>query len=136
MSAGEFFDLALRIAFALGIPGVVIWYLRDRRKSRASDEVAERTVSADVRIRDVGSLEAHIAYVERAFEVERESKDRRIADQDQQIAALSGEVRRLTDKDRDNAERIGALRDEVAALKEQVTRLISSRLTEEPKEIL
>jgi hypothetical protein len=43
----------------------------------------------------VGALEAHIAYVERAFEVERESKDRpHQADQHRQIRALQQGPRR------------------------------------------
>jgi cell division protein FtsB len=43
----------------------------------------------------VGALEAHIAYVERAFEVERESKDRQIKDQHRQIKALQEQVQEL-----------------------------------------
>jgi chromosome segregation ATPase len=128
---GDVVDVGLRVAFALGIPGAVIWFIRDRRKSRASDEVAERTIGADVRIRDVGALEAHIAYVERAFEVERESKDRRIADQDHQIRALQqGRA--------DDAERIADLRAEVQELKDQVQMLtaLTRRLTsDEPGEM-
>lgn len=131
MNFGDVVDVGLRVAFALGIPGAVIWFIRDRRKSRASDEVAERTIGADVRIRDVGALEAHIAYVERAFEVERESKDRRIADQDHQIRALQqGRA--------DDAERIADLRAEVQELKDQVQMLtaLTRRLTsDEPGEM-
>lgn len=124
MNVGEWFDVALRWLAAVSVPGGGIWwYLRERRKSRAADEVAEGTVPAEIRIKDADALNAHIAAVERAFEVERESKDR-------QIASLTNEVQRLTDGRRDDAERIAALRDEVADLKQQVTLLISSRLTD------
>jgi hypothetical protein len=133
VSVGEFLDVAIRWAFGAAIPGAGIWYFKERRKSRAADEVAERTVPAEIRIKDSDALNAHIAAVERAFEVERESKDRRIAEQDQQITELKAEVRCLTDKDRDNAERIAALRDELRALNEQVRLLMSARLTEEPR---
>lgn len=108
--------MGLRIAFALGVPGAVIWYVRDRRKSRAESEVAERTVGADVRIRDVASLEAHITFVERAFGVERESKDR-------QIGNLETQVQQLTAKVHDRDEQIAVLRDEVGELKMQVSLL-------------
>lgn len=111
-------DMGLRVLFALGVPGAVIWYVRDRRKSRAESEVAERTVGADVRIRDVASLEAHITFVERAFGVERESKDRQITDLGLQVQQLRSVVH-----DRD--EQIGMLRDEVAELKTQVSLLTS-----------
>lgn len=141
MNVGEWLDVILRTLFALGVPGAGVWYLRERRKSRAADEVAERTVPAEVRIKDADALNAHIAAVERAFEVERESKDRRIAaqdhqlaDQEQQIAHLTVEVQELRLGRRDDAERIAALRDEVRALKEQVQALMSARLTEQPTE--
>jgi ribosomal protein S8E len=129
VSFGDVVDAGLRVAFALGVPGAVIWFIRDRRKSRASDEVAERTVGADVRVKDVGAYEAHIAYVERAFEVERESKDRQIADQQRQINELK--VGR-----RDDAEKIAALRAEVQELKDQVQMLttLTRRLAEADQE--
>lgn len=118
MSVGEIFDVAFRALVALGVPGAGIWYVRERRRSRAADEVAEQTVPAEVRIKDADALNAHIAAIERAFEVERESKDRRIADQDRQIAELKqGRA--------DDAERIAALRGEVQELRDQVTLLAS-----------
>jgi hypothetical protein len=123
-------DIGLRILFALGVPGAVIWFIRDRRKSRAESEVAERTVGADVRIRDVASLEAHITFVERAFGVERESKDRQIGSLDEQVRQLRAVVH-----DRD--EQIAGLRDEVAELKMQVSLLkaLTEKFTREsPKE--
>lgn len=116
MNFGEVVDQALRVLFALGVPGAAVWFVRDRRKTRASDEVAEATVGAEIRVKDVGALEAHIAYVERAFEVERESKDRQIKDQDRQIKLLQAGRR-------DDAERISQLRAEVQELKDQVQML-------------
>lgn len=95
MSFGDVVDLGLRILFALGVPGAVVWYVRDRRKDRAASEVAEQTVPAEVRIKDADALNAHITAVERAFEVERESKDRQIRDQARQIKDLQDEVRQL-----------------------------------------
>jgi hypothetical protein len=127
---GDIFDIGLRVLFALGVPGAVIWFIRDRRKSRAESEVAERTVGADVRIRDVASLEAHITFVERAFGVERESKDRQIGSLDEQVRQLRAVVH-----DRD--EQIAGLRDEVAELKMQVSLLkaLTEKFTREsPKE--
>lgn len=134
MNFGEAMDIALRIAVALGVPGAVVWFVRDRRKSRASAEVAEGTVPAEISLANTGALSAQVAAMVEAFRVERESKDRHIKEQDQQIAELTDEVRRLKAGRRDDAERIAALRDEVADLKTQVQLLISSRLTEDPKE--
>lgn len=130
---GEWIDTAIRFLFASAIPGAGVWYFRERRKSRAADEVAEETVPAEIRIKDADSLTAHINAVERAFQVEREAKDRHIQEQDRQITELRAEVRCLTDKDRDNTERIAALRDELRALNEQVRALMSAQLTAEPR---
>jgi septal ring factor EnvC (AmiA/AmiB activator) len=123
---GDVVDVGLRVLFALGVPGAVIWYVRDRRKSRAESEVAERTVGADVRIRDVASLEAHITFVERAFGVERTSKDR-------QISSLEQEVRQLSERVRDRDAQIAGLLDAVAELKQQV-KALTEQSAYSPKE--
>ena len=131
MSFGEVADVVLRWLFALGVPGVGVWYFKERRKSRAADEVAERTVPAEVRIKDADALTAHITAIERAFEVERESKDRQIAEQSREIADLKAGRR-------DDAERIAALRAEVQELKDQVqllTALTQRLANEEPGEM-
>jgi hypothetical protein len=75
---GEAFDTALRLAGAIGLPALLLWYLRDRKKTNAVGQVAERTVDAAVTKEDAGALEAHVLAVERAFEIERSSKDRTI----------------------------------------------------------
>lgn len=130
---GDVIDVVLRTLIALGVPGAGVWYLRERRKSRAADEVAEQTVPAEVRIKDADALNAHIAAVERAFEVERDSKDRRIAEQ-------SREIRELKSGRKDDAERIAALSAEVRELRDQVDYLrnviekISTRHPEEAEE--
>jgi preprotein translocase subunit YajC len=79
-----------------------LWYQRDRRKNRAESVVAERTVGVDVTVKETGGLGASVAFVQEAFRVERESKDREIdrltrkvealelseAEKDRRIAAL------------------------------------------------
>lgn len=118
MNWADTFDIVVRFVFITAIPAAVVWYVRDRRKSRAESEVAERTVPAKVRIEDATGLSAHIAAVEGAFMVERLSKDRHIAEQDKRIERLEATV-----SDRD--EQIAVLRAEVAELKMAVSLLKS-----------
>lgn len=74
-----------------------LWYQRDRRKSRAESVVAERTVGADVSTKEAGGLGASVAFVQEAFRVERESKDREILRLSEKVAALE---RSEADKER------------------------------------
>lgn len=131
MSVGEVADIVLRWLFALGVPGVGVWYFKERRKSRAADEIAERTVPAEVRIKDADALTAHITAIERAFEVERESKDRQIAEQAAEIAELKqGRA--------DDAERIADLNARLRELDDRVaylTAVIRRLSTDDTEEI-
>lgn len=100
---------------------VFFWFQRDRRKTLAETAVAERTVGVDVNAKEAGALGASVAFVQEAFRVERESKDR-------QIATLEDEVQELREKISDRDEKISALSREVAELKDAVSLL--KRMTE------
>jgi hypothetical protein len=101
---GEAFDTALRLAGAIGLPALLLWYLRDRKKTNAVGQVAERTVDAAVTKEDAGALEAHVLAVERAFEIERSSKDRT-------IVVLTTKVEEI---ERSCSERVQGLVDDLA----------------------
>lgn len=107
----------------VGLPGTLIVYLRDRRKNRAASRVAEGTVYADISSRDTASLDAHVAYVEKAFQTERGSMRR-------QIDNLQGEVdvlrRQLNERDRiiDTLRRqMNELTTQMAAMQAQLNKL-------------
>jgi hypothetical protein len=92
----------LAVLGAIGVPGgALTWWIRDRRKDKAAAVVAERTVDAEVAVKDVGGWQAQLAYVSAAFERERESLTRQIDDRDREIELLRSE---------------GAHKDEVMAL--------------------
>lgn len=121
------------LAVVVGAIGLGTWYVKDRRKSRAETAVAERTVRAQVATQDVGALQATVAYVQEAFRVERESKDRQINDLTHEVHELTGEVETLRRRAQDDAERIAALRGEIQELREQVSLLtaLTHRLSNE-----
>ena len=111
------------LAVVVAALGLGTWYVKDRRKSRAETAVAERTVRAQVATQDVGALQATVAYVQEAFRVERESKDREITKLNREVEELTGEVERLTRRTQDDAERISSMRSEIQELREQVSLL-------------
>lgn len=122
MSVAQIATIVLATLTAFGLPGVVIWFLRDRRRGQAEATVAEETVSADVEIKGIAALEAHLVLVEKAFNAERASKDRQLADQQRQIEQLAADLEHR------NAV-ILELRGEIADLQQRLT-AVSDRLTE------
>lgn len=122
MSAGQIATVVLATLTAFGLPGVLIWFLRDRRRGNAEATLAEDTVPAEVAIKGVAALEAHLVLVEKAFDAERASKDRQLADQQHQIEQLRADLEHR------NAV-ILELRGEIADLQQRLT-AVSDRLTE------
>lgn len=121
------FDYGAKIAGGVGLPGVIFYLFTQRRKARVDNRIAERTENAAVSKEDSGALEAHVLAVERAFQAERESKDRVIAslrtEYDEHREECSRKIRdlelALERKDRT----IGDLRADVGTLTERLERL-------------
>lgn len=120
MTGGALADLIVRLAGAIGLPAVLGGWLLDRRSHRAAGEVSERTVGASVARADAGALEAHVLAVERAFEIERNSKDRVIRELKEGMEQLDASCQRrvveVTQEGRRKDALIGQLREEVATL--------------------
>lgn len=120
----EVLDVVLRVAGAVGVPGIVIYFLRERRKAKADAVVAERTVGSQVSKADSGALEAHVLAVESAFRAERESKDRVIAGLRAEMAEVERRCNeRLAEKDgiiADLRTQVGTLTETVERLRRQV----------------
>lgn len=68
------------ILVVVGFPGLILFYVRDRRKTRAEAKVLEGTTQSQIDLSSISAVEAHVAFVERAFEAERASNQRQIAD--------------------------------------------------------
>lgn len=88
----------------LALPGGFLFWWRDRRKAKAASIVAERTVDADVVVKDAGGWQARLAYASAAFDQERDSfttmieyRDREIALRDRIIAQLRADVQHKDD---------------------------------------
>lgn len=92
MSAGDVIARITEGLVALGIPGGVVWWVRDRRKSKAETAVAERTVEPQVEKADIGAAEARMAFLQQAMDRERAFRVEQIADRDAEIARQRAEI--------------------------------------------
>lgn len=99
-STTEAIDWIIRGIVALGIPGLVTKFVYERKRKTKGESkldnvtatIAERTLGDKIHASSVTSLESQIAATERAWAMERETKDRTIEFQERQIASLQGYV--------------------------------------------
>lgn len=101
---------------ALGLPALVLFYLRDRRKNRVETTVAEATAQDRVDLSSISAVEAHVALVEKAFDAERASMGRQIAELERRLVASQAEG------DQQRAE-LETMRNELERLRSQVDTL-------------
>jgi archaellum component FlaC len=108
---------------------LVIWFLGDRRKSKAETTVAEATVQSEIDKADLDARDARLLYVQRQVDLERSFHQQQIADRDAEIERQRTE---LGGRDA----RIAALLAQVEELQTQVERVtgllndVRSQLTE------
>jgi hypothetical protein len=117
---GAEFLRALIPVLVILIPSLIWWFLRDRRKAGAESQVAEGTVKAKVRFEDAGSLQATMVYVEEAFRVERESKDRAIAGLKEEVGVLRQELAAERATNADLRGQVDLLRETLAEVTTQL----------------
>lgn len=85
MAINEIADLALKIAGGIGFPSVIAWAIVGRRRDQSEVRVAERTENAVVAKADIGTVEATLIAVGKAFEMERVSLTRQVRELSTQV---------------------------------------------------
>jgi hypothetical protein len=70
------FSQIINTVIALGVPGGVIWYVRDRKKGKALAQVAESEADVAEATRGVDISSKGLAFVSQAIQMERESLQR------------------------------------------------------------
>jgi vacuolar-type H+-ATPase subunit I/STV1 len=107
-------DVIIPITVLLVLP-LFFWYKRDRRKSRAETAVAERTVRSKVTTEEVGAMGASVAFVNEAFRLERESKDRRILALEQEVRDVEQRCKEKVDELEEHLRQRDAIIEELRA---------------------
>lgn len=104
------------VSMAVGLPAVLMFIVKERRKNRAASEIAERTVDADVVMKDTAADDARLLHAIAAFDAERASYRLQLEDRDREIDRQRTEIvyrdRLLEHRD----EVIAQLRDRVEEL--------------------
>lgn len=131
-------DILVPVVTFVVLP-VFFWYKRDRRKSQAETAVAERAIGVDVNAREAGGLGAAVAFVQEAFKVERESKDREISGLTSKVARLEVEreadkvkIEALEDAEEKKDRVISQLRVEIRSLTRRLAALEAASPTTDP----
>lgn len=114
------FETLKSLSGPFGLGGLVLYFIRDWRKNRVDTELAERTLPSSVRVRDAEGDQATLVTIERAFAMERESRELvigglrvELADRDRTIEALRGQVAALSAKLVEVTEEVQRLRTRV-----------------------
>lgn len=119
-------ELVLSILVALGTPGLLIFWLRDRRRTNAEADVLEATTRHQIDLSSVTAAEAHVGLLERVFDSERQSMLRQIEDcnrREAEAQAIVGRQRLELEKAMTELQR---LRDQI----ETLTRDLQAAMTQ------
>lgn len=127
MSWAELWDIA-RWVLPLAAGGIG-WVVRDRRKDKALADIAEATVPAEVKLKDIGADQAHLVYVTQAFEAERSGLRAAITDRDAEIARQRAELQHRDQLIAHRDQIIAELRREIDDLQARLT-AVRERLSE------
>lgn len=92
------------VLVVIGFPSLILFYVRDRRKTVAEAKVLEGTARHKIDLSSISAVEAHVAFVERAFESERTSMRRQI----EAMAAQLAQAEAVATRQREELEKVRA----------------------------
>lgn len=131
------FDVVLKFLTLVGLPSVIGWLLRERRRQRATDrqaeaaaDISEAEVPLRVRSSSVVTLESEIAALSKTFQDDRALKEQTIqwlreqleaermtsAAKDRRIRELEEKVQQLQARVAEVSEELARVSDDLAAL--------------------
>lgn len=110
----------LVVGQAVGLPALILFYIRDRKKTQAEAALAEGTVKSQIDLSSISAVEAHVGLIQKAFDAERESKDRVIADLEEKLHTAQEEVERQKAKLESMSVELYRLRQKVDTLSDEL----------------
>lgn len=113
-------DLITNLIVALGIPGGVAWFIRDRRRSKAATEVEVETVADKIESSSLTTINNRVALLLRVHDAEKAALTSTISHQAEQIKERDGEIQHLKVLRSEDQETIRSLRAEVDELTNEV----------------
>lgn len=110
-------------------PGLVVYFVKDRRRELAATTVAERTIEPDVEMKETGAAEARLVYVQREMDLERQFHQQQLTDRDAVIQRQRSEITYRDQVIEHRDQIIAELRGEIEELQRRLT-AVRDRLTE------
>jgi chromosome segregation ATPase len=119
----DIFDWVSRIVLLLGLPGVITYLVKERRKNNADArmaeadaEFAEEDLPNRHKTSSIVSLEAQVTAMQKTFKTDRENRD-------ETIAFLRGELESEREASKRKDDRIRELEEKVQKLQARVSDL-------------
>lgn len=130
MSAGDVLEWILRAVVVLGLPGILAYAVKQRRKDQAEArameaeaDVAEGQVQPKVKTTSIVSLEAEIAALSKTFQEDRRLKEQTIDWLSRQLDAERAASARKDLRIRELEEKVQALQTRVAEVSDELARV-------------
>lgn len=111
----------LDVLLGLGVPSALVWFVRDRAKSKAAARVATGTAGAEISKAETSALEAHMAFVETTFNAERQSMNRQVKDLNTEVARLRGDLQARDRRIQELTAQVEQLTTQMEALHDRLT---------------
>jgi chromosome segregation ATPase len=119
----DVYDFVLSVLGAIGLPGIIIFWIRDHRRYRNLSFKEEQQTPYEVRTTAAGTLDAEVVALQKSFNTDRGVKDRTISDL---ILSLSERDSQIAEKDKKIQEqnvKIEELQARVSELQRKVNEL-------------
>jgi uncharacterized protein YlxW (UPF0749 family) len=130
MTAGDVFDWIAKISVILGLPGVIGYLIKERRKNNAEArraetdaEYAEAELPNRLRSSSVITIEAELAALQRTFQDDRNAKERTIEWLSEQLEAERAASAAKDARIRDLEAKVTQLQSRVAQLSEELAQV-------------
>jgi peptidoglycan hydrolase CwlO-like protein len=120
VTTGEWFDTVLRTLAVLGFPAIIMFWLRDRRRIQNQDTRDEQQLPFQVRTTAATTLDAEVVALQKAFELDRQTRNRTIEDLRKENESLHTEVELKNQKIDELKSQVERLQDLVQRLQDQL----------------
>lgn len=130
MTAGDVFDWIAKISVIVGLPGVITYLVKERRKNNAEArraetdaDYAEAELPNRLRSSSVITIEAELAALQKTFQDDRNAKERTIEFLSEQLEAERAASAMKDRRIRELEEKVQALQARVAEVSDELARV-------------
>jgi chromosome segregation ATPase len=123
MTSEWWLDFVLRALLVLGLPTIIIFWFKDRRRIKNDAKKQEQQLPLEVRATAATTMDAEVLALTKAFQTARDTLDRTIADQARMIAAQAAELEAKYLEIEGLRKRVRELQDKLELMRRQMDAL-------------